>query len=48
MSGDRGFISFFLTCVAVAGIFGAATVSMRIFFVQALPALIALLLLALT
>lgn len=45
--GDRGFISFFLTCVAVAGIFGAATVSMRIFFVQALPALIALLLLVL-
>ena len=45
MLGDRMFLSFFLTCVAVAGIFGAATVSIRIFFVQALPALIALLLL---
>ena len=32
---------FFLGCVVVAGIFGAATVSKRIFFVQALPALIA-------
>ena len=33
---------FFLSCVAVAGIFGAATVSKKIFFVQALPALVAL------
>ena len=32
---------FFLGCVVVAGIFGAATVSKRIFFVQALPALVA-------
>jgi putative membrane protein len=31
---------FFLSCVAVAGIYGALTASMRIFFVQALPALI--------
>ena len=29
---------FFLGCVAVAGVFGAATVSRKIFFVQALPA----------
>jgi len=36
---------FFLSCVVVAGIFGAATVSRKIFFVQALPALIALVLL---
>jgi len=36
---------FFLSCVIVAGIFGAATVSRKIFFVQALPALIALVLL---
>ncbi|TXH28470.1 MAG: DUF1304 domain-containing protein [Elusimicrobia bacterium] len=35
---------FFLACVIVAGIFGAATVSKRILFVQALPALIALVL----
>lgn len=38
---------FFLGCVAVAGLYGAATASRRIFFVQALPALLALLLLAL-
>lgn len=31
---------FFLACVAVAGIFGAATASKKIFQVQALPALI--------
>ena len=35
---------FFLGCVIVAGIFGAATVSKRILFVQALPALIGLVL----
>lgn len=34
---------FFLGCVAVAGIFGALTASKKIFFVQALPALIAIL-----
>jgi putative membrane protein len=38
---------FFLICVIVAGIYGAATVSRRILFVQALPAAIALILLAL-
>ncbi|CAM1344426.1 DUF1304 domain-containing protein [Tenacibaculum amylolyticum] len=36
---------FFLGCVAVAGIFGALTASKKIFFVQALPALITLALL---
>lgn len=30
---------FFMICVAVAGIYGALTVSKNIFFVQALPAL---------
>lgn len=34
--------TFFLVCVAVAGAFGAATVSRRIFFVQTLPAVAAL------
>jgi len=34
---------FFLGCVAVAGIFGALTASKKIFYVQALPALIAIL-----
>ncbi len=33
---------FFLACVIVAGVFGAATVNRRILFVQALPAAIAL------
>ena len=31
---------FFLSCVLIAGIFGAATVSRKIFFVQGLPAAI--------
>ncbi len=33
---------FFLICVIVAGLFGAATVSRRILFIQALPATLAL------
>ena len=33
---------FFLGCVIVAGIFGAATVGRKILFVQALPAAVAL------
>ena len=36
---------FFLGCVAVAGIYGAVTADKKIFFVQALPALIGFLLL---
>ena len=35
---------FFLACVIIAGIYGAMTADKKIFFVQALPALIALLL----
>ena len=35
---------FFLTCVIAAGLYGAATASRKILYVQALPALIALLL----
>lgn len=33
---------FFLICVIVAGVFGGLTASRRIFFIQALPAAIAL------
>lgn len=33
---------FFLGCVFVAGVFGAMTASRKIFYIQALPALIAL------
>ncbi len=35
---------FFLGCVAIAGIYGALTVERKIFVIQALPALIAILL----
>ncbi len=35
--------AFFLLCVAVAGVFGALTVSRKILLVQTLPALLALL-----
>ncbi|WP_296249873.1 DUF1304 domain-containing protein [uncultured Enterobacter sp.] len=34
---------FFLTCVLIAGIFGAVTASRKILYVQAMPALAALL-----
>jgi len=36
---------FFLGCVFIAGIFGAATVARKILFIQTIPATIALLLL---
>ena len=34
---------FFLSCVLIAGLYGTVTVSKRIFFVQAVPALLGLL-----
>lgn len=45
--GEAGFAVkvFFLACVLVAGLFGAATASRRILFIQALPAAAGLLLL---
>jgi putative membrane protein len=45
--GDSGFQvkTFFLVCVLVAGIFGAITASRKILYVQALPALVALIVL---
>lgn len=39
---SKNVATFFLACVAVAGIYGAWTVQKTIFFVQALPALLAL------
>lgn len=36
---------FFLSCVAIAGIFGAYSVSKKIFFVQAFPAILGILIL---
>lgn len=42
VSEDYHLHIFFLGCVIVAGIFGAFTVSPKIFLVQALPAILAL------
>jgi putative membrane protein len=36
------FLRFFLACVVAAGIFGALTVKPRIFYVQSVPALLAI------
>ncbi len=41
-AGGEGVKLFFLGCVVVAGIFGAATASRKILFVQALPAAVAM------
>lgn len=41
-TGSREFCLFFLACVVVAGLYGAYRVNKRIFFVQALPALLAI------
>ena len=38
---------FFLVCVTIAGIYGALTVERKIFFVQSVPALLAILMLLL-
>ena len=41
-SEGRSVAIFFLSCVIVAGIYGAATASRKILFVQAVPAVVAL------
>ena len=41
-TGSREFAVFFLACVVVAGLYGAWSVNKRIFFVQALPAVLGL------
>jgi len=46
-AGGQGVKVFFLLCVLVAGLYGAATASKKILYVQALPAAIGLLLVAL-
>ena len=48
ISGQFSVQLFFLSCVFIAGIFGALTVSKSIFWVQALPAILALIVLTLT
>jgi len=40
--GDVSTQLFFLVCVVVAGVYGAATVGKKILFVQALPAALAI------
>jgi len=44
LAGKRGFAFdlFFLICVVIAGIFGGFTVNRKIFFIQAVPAIAAL------
>lgn len=39
---------FFLACVAIAGVYGALTVSKKIFFIQAVPAILAIILIMFT
>ena len=46
-AGGQGMKVFFLLCVLVAGLYGAATASKKILYVQALPAAIGLVLLLL-
>ena len=41
-AAGRPVLVFFLACVIVAGVYGAATVNRKILFVQALPAVLAL------
>ncbi|GJM11241.1 MAG: membrane protein [Lysobacteraceae bacterium] len=41
-AAGRDVITFFLACVVIAGLYGAATASRKILFVQALPAAVAL------
>lgn len=41
---DQSVKVFFLSCVIIAGLFGAFTVSKRIFYIQAVPAIAALVL----
>ncbi len=47
-SSGTGIKIFFLCCIVIAGLFGAATVSRKILFVQALPAAVGLVLVILT
>lgn len=42
LAKKRDVILFFLSCVIVAGVFGAATAKFSILFIQALPAALAL------
>lgn len=41
-SAGTAILLFFLSCIVIAGVFGGITVNKRIFFIQALPAIITL------
>lgn len=45
-AGRRDVKVFFLACIVIAGVYGGLTAKMTILYVQALPALVALLLVA--
>jgi len=45
-AGRRDVKVFFLVCIVIAGVYGGLTAKMTILYVQALPALVALLLVA--
>jgi putative membrane protein len=47
-AGGTGVKVFFLGCVLVAGLYGAATANRRILFIQAVPAAVGLVLVALS
>lgn len=42
LAGDHTFKIFFLTCVIIAGLYGAYSVNRKIFVIQSLPAIVAL------
>jgi putative membrane protein len=42
VESGRAILTFFLVCIIIAGVYGAATVSRRIALVQAFPAAVAL------
>ena len=43
LTGNTTFQIFFLTCIIIAGLYGAYSVNRKIFFIQSFPALLALL-----
>ncbi|GAA0431639.1 membrane protein [Acrocarpospora corrugata] len=45
---DPAVLTFFTACVIIAGLYGAATVSRRILYVQSVPAALALIMVLLT
>lgn len=47
LSANQDFKLFFLLCVLIAGVYGGLTANRRILFIQALPALLALIVLLL-